>query len=64
MPYNRALHPDAHQSRNDKRRWNRYQDRDSDVSGHRHLDDVGRVRAEHHQLAVSHVDDTHDAKRN
>ena len=33
-------------------------------SGHRHLDNVGRVGAEHHQLAVRHVDDSHDAKRN
>jgi hypothetical protein len=29
-----------------------------------HLDHVGGVRAEHHQLAVRHVDDPHDAKRN
>ena len=30
--------------------------------GHGELDDVGRVGAEHHQLAVSHVDDAHDAE--
>ena len=33
------------------------------MSGHRRLDDVGGVRAKHHQLAMSHVDDAHDAKR-
>ena len=27
------------------------------------LDDVGRIGAEHHQLAMGHVDDAHDAKR-
>ena len=30
---------------------------------HRELHDVGRVGAEHHQLAVRHVDDAHDAER-
>ena len=33
-------------------------------SGHRHLHGVGGVRAEHHQFAMRHVDDAHDAKRN
>ena len=31
--------------------------------GHRELHDVGGVGAEHHQLAVRHVDDAHDAER-
>ena len=61
---NGALHQDARQPRNDKRRRNRHQNRDPDVFGHRHLNDVGGVRAEHHQLTVSHVDDAHDAERN
>ena len=26
------------------------------------LDDVGRVRTQHDQFAMSHVDDTHDAE--
>ena len=35
----------------------------ADVLGHQQLHDVGRVGAEHHQLAVRHVDDAHDAER-
>ena len=62
--YYRALDQDSSQPRNDKRRRYRHKNGDLGVTGHRHLDNVGRVRAEHHQLAVSHVDDSHDAKRN
>ena len=34
----------------------------ADVVRHQRLHDVGRVGAEHHQLAVRHVDDAHDAE--
>ncbi len=59
-----ALDQNAHQRRNDKCRRNRHKNGNLGVVGHRHLHNVGRVRAEHHQLAVRHVDDSHDAKRN
>ena len=35
---------------------------DADVVRHQQLHDVGGVGAEHHQLAVRHVDDAHDAE--
>ena len=47
----------------EERRGNRHQDRRPDVVRHRELHDVGRVGAQHHQLAVRHVDDAHDAER-
>ena len=47
----------------EERRGNRDENRDADVVRHRRLHDVGRVGAEHHQLAVRHVDDAHDAER-
>ncbi len=52
------------QRRNHKRRRNRHKNGGLGVIGHRHLHNIGRVRAEHHQLAVRHVDDAHDAERN
>ena len=59
-----ALDQHASQRCNQERRRNGHEDRDAGVSGHRHLDNVGGVGAEHHQLAVRHVDDSHDAERN
>ena len=47
----------------EERRGNGDEDRRADVVRHRELHDVGRVGAEHHQLAVRHVDDAHDAER-
>ena len=40
----------------------RHEQRDADEVRHPELHDVGRVGAEHHQLAVRHVDDAHDAE--
>ena len=45
-----------------ERRGNRHEDRRADVLRHQRLHDVGRVGAEHHQLAVRHVDDAHHAE--
>ena len=44
-------------------RGNRDEDRSVEMPRHRDLHEVGRVRAEHHQLAMGHVDDAHDAER-
>ena len=46
----------------EERGGNRHQDRGADVFGIAQLHDVGGVGAEHHQLAVRHVDDAHDAE--
>ena len=55
---------DARQPRHEERRRNRHQDRERRCGpGISQLHDVGRVGAEHHQLAVRHVDDAHDAER-
>ena len=54
---------DAGERRHEKRRRNRDEDRHADMVRASALHDVGRVGAEHHQLAVSHVDDAHDAER-
>ena len=48
----------------EERGGDRHQNRGLDVPGHRQLHDVGGVGAEHHQLAVRHVDDAHDAEGN
>ena len=47
----------------EERRGNGDQNRDADVAAASQLHDVGGVGAEHHQLAVRHVDDAHDAER-
>ena len=47
----------------EERRRNRDENRRADVLRHERLHDVGRVGAEHHQLAVRHVDDAHHAER-
>ena len=57
-----ALDGDPDQSGNHEGDRDRDEDRRLGVVRHRLLDDPGGIGAEHHQLAVRHVDDTHDAE--
>jgi hypothetical protein len=59
----RALQDHAGHARHEKRRRHGEQNGGADVVRHRELHDVGSVGAEHHQLAVRHVDDAHDTER-
>ena len=54
--------PDERRRRRTPREWRRGSMRPM-MPRHRDLHDVGRVGAEHHQLAMGHVDDAHDAER-
>ena len=54
---------DARDAGDEERRRDGHEHREPDVVRHHELHDVGRVGAEHHQLAVRHVDDAHHAER-
>ncbi len=57
-----ALDEDAHQAGDDEGRGDGEEEREADVARQQLLDDVGGVGPQHHQLAMGHVDDPHDAE--
>jgi len=62
MAHDAPLDRDADRSCDEERGRNGDDDRETDVIRHQELNDVGGVSTEHHQFAVRHVDDAHDAE--